>query len=198
MEENVNLVEENEQKTEATYTPKYTKQQTALYTILSIALFCILYFGGKGIMNTINRPYYMIQHAGNLTDELVKMHYDYAFVSDDYGLEYENSRLEKNETGYKVSILFSGIKDIDDFVEKGILFEFGDAIEDAETEFYPYKDNPVRAEYVTAVKYVNNDNPNVEILIFEYDGKIYAEYQSYGALIPTEVKILFDGSKKVY
>lgn len=199
MEEKININEKAEEANEVeVHTPKNTKQQTILYTIISIALFCLIYFGGKGLIGMIDRPYYMVCNSVDLTDELTEMHYEYASVSKEYGLEYENSRLEKDEKGYKLSILFSGIDDVEDFAQKGILFNFGDAVEDIETEFYPYNDNLTLAEYVTAVKYVNNDNPNDEILIFEFNGKIYAEYQNYGGFVPTEIKILFDGCEKVY
>ncbi len=198
MEDNVNKTAENEQPVEAVHIPKNTRQQTVVYTIISIALFCVIYFGGKGLIDMINRPYYMVQYPDNISDELIEMQYKYSSVAEDYGVEYLNSRVEYNKAGYKLSILFSGVDDMENFAENGILFDYGNAVEDVENEFYPYNDNPSDCEYVTAIKYVDNDNPNNEILIFEYDNEIYAEFQSYGALIPTDVKILFDGCKKVY
>lgn len=198
MEENVNINEKQEQPDEAVHIPKNTKQETVIYTIISIALFCVIYFGGKGLIDMINRPYYMMQYPDSVNSELLELQYDYARVSKEYGLDYMNSRVEYNEAGYKLSILFSGINDMEDFAESGILFDYGDAVENVENEFYPYGDNASNCEYVTAIKYVDNDNPNNEILIFEYDGEIYAEFQSYGAIIPTDVKILFDGCEKVY
>ncbi|MBQ3161761.1 MAG: hypothetical protein IJC04_06505 [Oscillospiraceae bacterium] len=198
MEENVNINEKQEQPDEAVHIPKNTKQETVIYTIISIALFCVIYFGGKGLIDMINRPYYMMQYPDSVNSELLELQYDYARVSKEYGLDYMNSRVEYNEAGYKLSILFSGIDDMEDFAESGILFDYGDAVENVENEFYPYGDNSLNCEYVTAIKYVDNDNPNNEILIFEYDGEIYAEFQSYGAIIPTDVKILFDGCEKVY
>ncbi len=198
MEDNKNILENTEQTEEQIHIPKNTKQQTVLYTVISIALFFLIYFGGNGLMNMINRPYLMIQNAEGITEELLEQYYEYAFVSKEYGLVYENSRLEKNESGYKVSILFSGVDDIEGFAENGILFEFGNPIEDVDDEFYPYIDNYNLPEYIIATKYVDNDEPSNEMLIFEYEGKLYAEFQSYGAIVPTEVKILFDGCEKVY
>ena len=201
MEENVNVQEETEQITEPIHIPRNTKQQSALYTIISIALFCVIYFGGKELLNVINRPYYMVQHNNNnnnLNSELLEMQYDYASIFQECGVKYENSRIEKNEDGYMLSILFSGINDIVEFTESGILFEYGNAVEDVENEFYIYENSILSSEYVIATKYVNNDNPNNEILVFEYEDKIYAEFHEYGTFIPTEVKILFDGCEKVY
>lgn len=198
MEDNQNLTEKTEHQDEQPHVPKNTKQQTVLYTVISIALFCLLYFGGNGIVDVINRPYVMYRNIENTSGELLDMQYEYAFISKESEAEYNYSLFEKNESGYKVSILFSEIEDAELFAENSIAFEFANPIEDVENEFYPYYDNNTLDEHVTAVKYVDTDNPNNEILIFEYDGKIYAEFQSYGAIIPTEVKILFDGCEKVH
>ncbi len=195
MEENVKIVEN---ESEERPVRRDTKQQNFLYLIISIALFFILYFGGKGIIDAINRPYFMIQKSENINEELLELQYEYADISKEYGVKYECSRLEKDKNGYKVSVLFSGIVDVDDFVENAILFEYGNAVEDVENEFYPYESEPTVSEDVIAVKYVDNDNPYNEILIFEYDDEIYAEYQGYGGMIPTDVKILFNGCEKVY
>ncbi len=198
MEDNLNLVEKNEQQDEQPHIPKNTRQQTVLYTIISIALFCLIYFGGSGIIDAINRPYIMYRNVESTSGELLDMQYEYSFISKKTKSEYNYSLFEKLESGYKVSILFSEIEDIEDFVENGIIFEYGNPVENVENEFYPYYDIGTDDEYITAVKYIDNDNPNNEILIFEYDGEIYAEFQSYGTFIPTEIKILFDGCEKVY
>mgnify|MGYP003290257664 CR=1 FL=1 len=198
MKENENINENTEQQMENIYTPKYTKQQSALYTIISIALFCVIYFGGKGIISMINRPYYTYRTFENSSEELVSMQYEFANISQEYELEYLYSELERDESRYKVSILFSGFDDIESFAEKSILFEYGNAVEDVDNEFHPYTDNMNSKEYVVSTKYVDIDNPNNEILVFEYENKLYAEFQNYGSLVPTEVKILFDGCEKVY
>lgn len=198
MEENVNVQEGTEQTAEPVHIPKNTKQQSVLYTIISIALFCIIYFGGKGLLQMINRPYYMVQLENNLSSELLEMQYDYACISKECDIEYENSYIEKNGEGYMLSILFSGIDDIDNFSENGILFEYGNAVEDVENDICIYDNDILLSERVMATKYVNNDNPNNEILIFEYEDKLYAEFHEYGTFVPTEVKILFDGCEKVY
>lgn len=201
MEENIKLNENNEQtegqSEETTHVPKHTQQQSVLYTIISIALFCLIYFGGKGIISSINKPYTMFRSDSETSEDLVTLQYDYAYLSQEYGLEYIYSELEKNESAYKVSILFTGFDDIEDFSENAILFDYGNAIENVENEFYVTY-YPFVQEYVIGTKFVDNDNPNNEIIVFEYDGKFYAEFQSYGTLIPTDVKILFDGCEKVY
>ena len=198
MEEKTNVVVKEENIGNPQQKPVVSRQQSILYTILSIGLFCIIYFGGKGIINNLNRSYYMIQSPDNISNELLSLQYEYSSIAESYGLVYEGSRLEKTKNGYKVSILFSGIEDEEDFIENGIGFEFGDAVENTENEIYPYTENPNLAEYVTCVKYVNNDDLNSEILVFEYDDTVYAEYQGYGYIVPTDVKILFDGCEKVY
>ena len=139
----------------------------------------------------------MFRCESDTSEELIVLQYDYSKISQEYGLEYIYSELEKNESTYKVSILFTGFDDINDFSENAVLFEYGNAIENVENEFY-VTFSPFVKEYVTATKYVDNDNPNNEILVFEYDGELYAEFQSYGTFIPTDVKILFDRCEKVY
>ena len=156
-----------------------------------------LYFGGKGILSAVNKPYTMFRCESDTSEELIVLQYDYSKISQEYGLEYIYSELEKNESTYKVSILFTGFDDINDFSENAVLFEYGNAIENVENEFY-VTFSPFVKEYVTATKYVDNDNPNNEILVFEYDGELYAEFQSHGTFIPTDVKILFDRCEKVY
>ena len=201
MEENMNLQENKElseeQSEESVYVPKYTQQQSVLYTIISIALFCLIYFGGKAVISSINKPYTMFRCTSDTSGDLVTYQYSYAKISQEYDLEYRYSELEKNESAYKVSILFTGFDNIEDFAENAIMFEYGNVMENVENEFYVTY-YPFSQEYVTAEKYVDNDNPNNEILVFEYDGELYAEFQSYGTIIPTDVKILFDGCEKVH
>ncbi len=198
MEENFKSNEEKAQHEDVQHIPKNSRQQTVLYTIISIALFCIIYFGGKGIINAVNRPYTMYRNSESISSELLDLQYEYSNILQECGAVYQYSLMEKNESGYKVSILFSQIEDTDVFLENGICFEYGNPIEDVENEFYPDYNSNMGDEFVTAIKYVDNDNPNNEILIFEFDGEIYAEFQSYGTIIPTEIKILFDGCEKVY
>ncbi|MBQ5317678.1 MAG: hypothetical protein J6K17_01105 [Oscillospiraceae bacterium] len=194
MEEDVTIVDEREQER----VPKNSQKQTVIYTIISIAIFCIIYFGGNGLIDKLNRPYHMFRYPENTSEELLDLYFEYAAVSKEYGLVFESSRLEKNNAGYKVSVLFSGVEDTEVFADEGILFEYGNAIDDVDAEIYPYKENPFLSEYVVAEKYVDNDNPNNEILIFKYEDEIYVKYQGYGSFIPTDVKILFDGCEKVY
>ena len=198
MKENARNTEEIEGTEADVHKPRYTKEQTVLYTLISIVLFCLFYFGGKGIMSVINRPYYMVQNSEAVNEENLNLYFEESNLSEDFGLIFENARLTKNESGYILSIFFSGTVDTEDFAENGILFSYGNPIENVSTEIYPYTENPTRAEYADATKYVNIDDPNDEILIFEYEDVTYVKYQTYGYSVPAEIKILFRNCEKVY
>ena len=198
MEENARNTEELEETEADVHKPRYTREQTVLYTLISIVLFCLVYFGGKEIMSVINRPYYIIQNSEAVSEDNLNLYFEESKLSEDFGLIFENARLTKNESGYILSILFLGTADTEDFAENVILFSYGNPIEDVSTEIYPYTENPTRAEYANAIKYVNIDDPNDEILIFEYEDVTYVKYQTYGYSVPAEIKILFRDCEKVY
>lgn len=198
MEDNTKDIEPIESEEYTEHKPKYTRQQNMLYTMISIVLFCLVYFGEKGVIGIINRPYYMVQNSEAVSEENLSLYFEESQISEDFGLIFENARLTKNESGYILSILFSGAVDTEDFAENGILFNYGDPIEDISTEIYPYIENPTLAEYENAIKYVNIDDPNNEILIFEHEDITYVKYQAYGNIVPADVKILFRDCEKVY
>lgn len=47
MEENTNIPAEKEQNAEKMTRKHYTKQQNLMYTVISVILFLIIYFGGE-------------------------------------------------------------------------------------------------------------------------------------------------------
>lgn len=197
MEENTKLngTDEKEERRH------YTKQQNVLYTIISIGLFCLLYFGGKGIWQLANRPYYCFQNPANVNEEKLDLFYGISGISDNFGLTFENARLYKDKSSYSMEILFSGIKDTDDFAENGIMFQHGDIKEDIRINFYPYFDNPAFEEYAFASEYLNIEetaHPNSSIYVFEYEDEIFVKYQEYGYQMPSETKALFSDCEKVY
>lgn len=176
----------------------YTKQQTALYTIISIALFCAVYFGGKGVMGMVNRPYSITAYAENVGEERIAEAFEIGGISPEQSCSFESARLNKHENGYEFTVIFSGIGDLEIFAEEGIAFEYGNAEEDVRTEIYPYRENPDLAEYVYAEKLVDIDSPNREVYLFEYEGNTYAKYAEYGGIVPAEITGLFYGQEKVY
>ncbi|MDE5577936.1 MAG: hypothetical protein K2J11_11180, partial [Oscillospiraceae bacterium] len=146
MEENTNKHEEQEQDTEKMTGKHYTKQQNTLYTVLSVGLFLILYFGGGKLLELVNRPYRIYCYPETVSEESLTDLYDICGISSDSGIKFEGARLRK-EGGFEVLVLFSGIDDEDAFAENCINFEYGDVTEDIRTEFYPYRENPSLAEY---------------------------------------------------
>lgn len=197
MEENANIPAENERDTEKMPRQYYSKQQNALYTALSVGLFMILYFGGGKLLELVNRPYRIYCYPETVSEESLTSLYDICGISSDSGIEFEGARLRK-EGGFETLILFSGIEDEDYFAENYINFEYGDVAEDIRTEFYPYRENPSLAEYAYADRYVDIDDPNRYISVFEYDGEICAEYTYIGKSLPSDVRTFFADGEKVY
>ena len=197
MEENTNIPEEQEQDTEKMTGKHYSKQQNALYTVLSVGLFLILYFGGGKLLELVNRPYRIYCYPETVSEESLTNLYDICGIASDSGIEFEGARLRK-EGGFEVMVLFSGIEDEDYFAENCINFEYGDVTEDIRTEFYPYRENPSLAEYAYAYRYVDIDDPNRYISVFVYSGEVCAEYTYIGRSLPSEVRTFFADGEKVY
>ncbi len=198
MEENTNNINEDSPAEEVMERKHYTKQQNALYTVISIALFFALYFGGKSIMGLVNRPYTIYLYHENISSETVPMMFDISGLSAENGLYIENARLYKYKDGHTASILFSGFDSEEKFAESCILFEYGDLVEDLRIEFFPYEDNPSYAEYAFGTQYVDIENPNRSVSVFEFEDTLYALYTVKGGAVPTEIKAAFSDGEKVY
>lgn len=197
MEENTNIPAEKDQATEEMTRKHYTKQQNIMYTVISVILFLIIYFGGGKALELINRPYRIYCYSETVSEEDMTDIYDICGITNVQGISFESARLRK-EGGFETLILFSGIDDEEYFAENCINFEYGDVVEDIRTEFYPYRENPSAAEYAYAVRYVDINDPNRYISVFDYNGAIYAEYTEIGNSLPSDVKTFFANGEKVY
>lgn len=197
MEENTNIPAEEKQDGAEMPKRHYTKQQNMIYTVISIGLFIVIYFGGGKIFELINRPYRIYCYSETVSEEKLTELYEICGISGAWDIEFEGARLRK-EGGYETTVLFSGIVDKERFAENGIVFEYGDIAEDIRTEFYPYPENPSLAEYAYAARYVDINDPNRYISIFEYDGELYAEYTHIGKNLPSDVRAFFADGEKVY
>lgn len=196
MEENTNISEKQGQDGAEMPKKHYTKQQNMLYTVISIGLFIVIYFGGGKMLELINRPYRIYFYPGAVSEEKLNGLYDICGISDTQDMEFEGARLRK-EGGYETTVLFSGIDSEENFAN-GIAFEYGDLAEDIRTEFYPYPENPALAEYAYATRYVDINDPNRYISVFEYGGELYAEYTHIGKSLPSDVRAFFTDGEKVY
>lgn len=192
---NTEIAEENAEAAEEQPMTRrvYTKQQNMLYTIISIALFFALYFGGKGIMGAVNRPYSVFAYGEEMGN--TEAVYELCGVYSEY-CTFENARLVKSEGGCEFTALFS--VNSENFAEEGIAFEYGDAEEDVRTDIYPYPENPWLAEHVFAEKITDTDAPSRELYLFDRDGGHYAKYCQYSASVPAEVRAVFAGQEKIY
>ena len=197
MEEKANFSAEEEQGSAGTPQKRYTKQQNMLYTVISIVLFIVIYFGGGKVLERINRTYMIYCYPGTVSEEKLIKLYDICGISEACDIEFEGARLRK-DGGYETAVLFSGIGGKESFAENVIDFEYGDLVEDIRTEFYPYPENPTLAEYAYAARYVDINDPNRYISVFEYNGELYAEYTYIGKILPSDIKAFFADGEKVY
>ncbi len=197
MEKNANIPAKEEQVGAEMPKRHYTKQQSMLYTVISVGLFIVIYFGGGKILELINRPYRIYCYPGTVSEEKLTDLYYICGISDTLDIKFEGARLRK-EGGYETMVLFSGIDDKESFAENCIVFEYGDIAEDIRTGFYPYPENPALAEYAYAARYVDINDPNRYISVFEHGGELYAEYTHIGKSLPPDVKAFFADGEKVY
>lgn len=203
MEENSKNTEITEENTEtAKEQPMtrrvYTKQQNALYTIISIALFFALYFGVNGVMGAVNRPYIMYAYSDTILEERIAAAFELSGISADLGYGFENARLVKNENGYEFRVLFSGISDTESFAENNPQLDHSDSDEEVRIEFYPYRENPDLKEFVYADVFWNTDSDKGTVYLFEWQGNAYAEYFESGVSVSSEVSSIMAGQEKVY
>lgn len=206
MEENNKNTEISEEITENTEDAEeqpmarrvYTKQQNAMYTIISIALFFALYFGVKGVMGAVNRPYIMYAYPDTVSEERVAAVFELSGISSDLGYGFESARLVKTADGYEFTAVFGGISDRESFAENNPQLGHSDSEEEVRIEFYPYKENPDAKEFVYADVFWNADSDNGTIYLFEWQGKLYAEYFERGNVLPSEVSSIMAGQEKIY
>lgn len=206
MEENnksTEIIEENAEDTEiAVEEPMtrrvYTKQQNMLYTIISIALFFVLYFGVKGVMGAVNRPYIMYTYSDTISEERAAVVFNLSGVSSDLGYVFENARLVKNENGYEFMAVFSGIANRESFVESNTQLVNSDSDEEVRIEFYPYRENPDVKEFVYAEAFGGADGEEGTVYLFEWQGRLYAEYFERGNVLPSEISSIMAGQEKIY
>ena len=177
---------------------EYTKQQNALYTIISIALFFALYFGVKGVMGMTNKQYSMYAYPNTISEERIAAAFELSGISAEQGYVFENARLVKNENSYEFRVLFSGIPDIESFAENNTKLDYSDSDEEVRIEFYPYRENPDRKEFVYADVFWNTDSDKGTIYLFEWQGNTYAEYLYSGVSVPMEVSSIMAGQERVH
>ncbi|MDE7280082.1 MAG: hypothetical protein K2N26_10215, partial [Oscillospiraceae bacterium] len=142
-------------------------------------------------------PYRIYCYPETVLEEDMIDLYDICGITNAKGISFEAARLRK-EGGFETLVLFSGIADEEYFAENCINFEYGDIVEDIRTEFYPYRENPSAAEYAYATRYVDINDPNRYISVFDYNGVIYAEYTCLGNSLSPDVKAFFADGEKVY
>ena len=184
-QESVEIIEEE---------PPYKKeprQNYVIYTVVSIILFFILYFGVEFVSGKINAEYYMLIDGSELTAEQKDIISEYAAID---STDIKGIRLERVNRNSTITVYFDKIGDIETFAEDKILYEYGDVVEDLRVEIYPY-DNE-NAEYAYAYSYVNIDNPNIYCYVYEFDEESYADY--YSDELTSEISTLFMDSEKIY
>lgn len=176
----------------------YTKQQNALYTIISIALFFVLYFGVKGVMGMTDKQYSMYAYPDTISEERIAAAFELSGISANQGYVFENARLVKNENSYEFRVVFSGIPDTESFAENNSKLDYSDSDEEVRIEFYLYRENPERKEFVYADVFWKVDSDKGTVYLFEWQGNVYAEYLESGVSVSSEVSSIMAGQEKVY
>ena len=204
---NRNTEEELDQETEegesAEKRVQYTKQQSFLYTVISVALFFLIYFAVKGITSAVNMPYRMLAYGEDLSQERSAEAFSISGILPEGECLFDSARLEKGSDGYVFTALFivnerADDDEFEDIAEKIIDFEYGDPDEEIRTGFYPYHENPYYSENAYGEKFVDIESPYREVILFNWNGSVYAQYRQYGTDIPSEIRALFSETEKVY
>ena len=210
MEENITDINEIAEENAGFDAPvkrvQYTKRQSITYTLLSVALFFLIYFAVKGITAMVNRPYKMSAYGEQISAERVGETFEMSGISSESGYEIENIHLYKDPQGYYFTALFScdEIKENEEdygytsHAEEVLTFDLGDPQTDIRIEFSPYEDVPYEAEYAYGEKYDIIDELTASVSFFEWEDRQYALYEEYGYNVPAEVKSLFSGAEKVF
>jgi hypothetical protein len=183
-----NSASEEESEEEIVHEPK---QNYVIYTIISILLFCVLYFGWQFVSSKMFRDYTITVTGENFTAEQISIIGDFTSISCD-----NISQAVYTRTNGKASVViyYEDIGDTTQFVDNCINYEYGDVEEDVQTAIYPYGNSV--PEYVYAEQYVDIDDPNRSTLVYDYNGSSYAEYHSSD--VNTEIRSLFNGGEKIY
>ena len=170
---------------------KEPRQNYVIYTVISVILFFILYFGVNFVTGKINAEYYMTVDGSQLTDEQKGIISDYASID---CTDITAVKLKRVNRSSVVTVYFENTGDPETFAEERIMFEYGDVVEDLRIEIFPYGNETV--EFVYASSYVNIDNPNVYCHVYEFNGENYAEYHSDE--LTSEISALFMDAEKIY
>lgn len=193
------IAEDTDTASELPMTRKvYTKQQNVLYTIISIALFFALYFGVKGVMGAVNRPYNIYAYHDTVSEEQTAAAIELSGVSADLGYSFESARLSKDKNSYEFTAVFSGIIDRESFIENNPNLGYSDSDEEVRIEFYPYRENYEHMEFVYADVFRNTDSDKGTVYLFEWQGELYAEYFENGIVLPAEISSIMAGQEKIY
>ncbi len=210
MEENLNDTnipsEENAEFDAPAKRVQYTKRQSITYTLLSIALFFVIYFAVKAITGIINAPYKMFADGEQISAERTEEIFGMSGISPESDYKIENIHLYKDAQGYYFTALFSCDEieeDEEDYgymshAEDVLTFGFGDPQTDIGIDFSPYEDVPYETEYAYGEKYDIIDEPTASVSFFEWEDRQYALYEKYGYNIPSEIKSAFSGAEKVF
>lgn len=201
---NTEITEEAAENTEAAAEQpmtrrEYTKQQNALYTIISIALFFALYFGVNGLVAALtSKPYNMYAYPDTVVEGGIADAFELSGISADNGYGFESARLSWDKNGYEFRVLFGGIPDMESFAEDNPQLGYSDLDEEVRIEFYPYRENPDRKEFAYADVFLNADNSRGTVYLFEWQGNVYAEYAESGATVLSYISEIMAGQERVY
>ncbi len=161
------------------------KSPAMLYTVISVVLFFVLYFGVKQAGDFINREYRVTVTGADFSS----VNEVYTDILTDADTNTERIAFTKLKTGMSLIILYSDETDEEKFAADSINFEYGNTVED-----YRYKN--VFNEFVFGTVYVYIDDPEIYCVVYEYEDKVYAEYNTDE--IKAEVMKMIRSGEKMY
>ena len=162
-----------------------------LYTLISLAIFAVGYFGVDYIKSNLFLPY--SQTASVFTTETealliaeteTPLPTGGAFIS--------SARLSSGTDSDLLHVWYKDIGDTEKFADL-LGFEYGDVLTSQRCAVF--RDESFDETYVFADIYVSVDDPGLSCLVYEYEGSSYAEFRK--SVSSSDVKSVFAGCPKV-
>ncbi len=196
MAENENITEkpeaaENDPELNEDGVPRPAKDpKNALYTVITLALFAVIYVGWHFVSQELFAPY--SKTAFEFTPEVADVLLKETNTPLPEGAELSMARMSSGTDNDLLRIIYKNIGDAEAFAET-IGFSYGDILEEQRLSIFA--DETYNEKYVYADVYVNNDDPDFSCLIYDYDGTTYAEFRK--TEYDPAVRSAFDNSQKV-
>ena len=154
---------------------KEPKRNYVIYTLISVVIFFALYFGLKGVKSVIFKDYSKYVRLGELAAESRAAAYDTAMDFTKISKEPEYAEIKREQGRVTVIFGYYDVGDAEEFIGANADLRLSDPEYDVKEEIC--NENGT-IENVIADSYVNIDNPNETLIIYELNGVVCAQYRS--------------------